>query len=595
MQKRRIDDYGLIGDGNSAALVGRGGAVEWLCWPRFDSQAVFAALLGDESHGHWTIRPAVPHKTARRYRTNTLILETRFECEIGAVELTDFMPYGAEACTLIRRVRCVHGRVPMTMTFAPRFASGAERPHYARTHAGVVAKGGSIALALSSARAGLCRGEDPDEFQLDEGETLSFILASPDERIADPQHYAARAQAECEAFWQQWSARSRYEGPWRAEIQRSLITLKALIYRPSGGIIAAPTASLPERMGGARNWDYRFCWLRDSTFTVLALLHAGHREEARAWVKWLRSAVAPSVETTRTLYGITRNEGIAETEAPWLPGFNDSTPVRFGNDARNQLQLDIYGEVQDTMHQWRALADPKDRTGWSDQCAMLERLCGLWTRPDAGIWEQRGRPECFTQSRAFAWLAFDRAVKSVERFGLDGPVEKWRAQRERIHAEVCGLGFDPELNAFTRAYGSRSIDAASLLVPMVGFLPPNDPRVVGTVEAVRNNLGEGPFLYRYDQAREDDGVGGKEGVFLACSFWLADTLILQRREDEGAGLFEQILGAGNDLGLFAEEYDPSEKTLLGNFPQALSHLSLLHTAFNLTGAGPAHSRSETYY
>lgn len=594
MQRRRIDDYGLIGDGNSAALVHRSGAVEWLCWPRFDSHGVFAAMLGDETHGHWTICPAAQHRVSRRYRKNTLILETRFDSDSGAVELIDFMPYGGESCTLIRRVKGIHGSTAMRMRFAPRLASGAELPRYERKPAGVEARGDSTTLALSSARADLCRGDDTVEFQVREGETISFILCNAPHVPVDPEAFAAQSEAQCEAFWRQWTARCRYEGPWRDEVQRSLITLKALIYVPSGGIVAAPTTSLPERMGGSRNWDYRFCWLRDSTFTVLALLHAGHGEEARAWVKWLRGAVAPSREA-KTLYCITQKEGAEESEAPWLSGFNGSKPVRFGNDARNQLQLDIYGEVQDTLHQWRALADPKDHTGWSDQCAMLDKLAGLWTRPDAGIWEQRGRPECFTQSRAFAWLAFDRAIKSAERFGLDGPVASWRAQCERIHAEVCALGFDPDLNAFTRAYGSRSVDASTLLLPMVGFLPPNDPRIQGTVEAVRSHLGNGPFLYRYDQVREDDGVGGTEGVFLPCSFWLADTLILQKREEEGADLFNRILNAGNDLGLFSEEYDPSEKTSLGNFPQALSHLSIVHTAFNLTGAGPAHSRSESYY
>lgn len=592
MQRRRIDDYGLIGDGNTAALVHRSGAIEWLCWPRFDSQAVFTAILGDETHGQWTIHPAIAHGVSRRYRRNTLIIETCFESEAGVVELTDFMPYGRESSALIRRVKGVQGRVPMTMTFAPRFGSGSQLPRYERVSGGVHAKGGSLALDLSSARADLCRGDDPVKFSVSEGQTISFVLghAPP-----DPDKFAQQSEAECEAFWAQWTSRCRYEGPWRDQVQRSLITLKALIYAPSGGIVAAPTTSLPERMGGSRNWDYRFCWLRDSTFTVLALLHAGHREEARAWVKWLRGAVAPSSHAAKTLYGITRNDGMEETEAPWLPGFNGSSPVRFGNDARNQLQLDIYGEVQDTLHQWRALADPKDDLGWRDQCAMLDRLSTLWTHPDAGIWEQRGRPECFTQSRAFCWLAFDRAVKSVERFGLDGPVDRWRAQAERIHAEVCSLGFDPDMNAFTRTYGSRSMDASALLLPMSGFLPPDDPRIQGTVEAVRRHLGCGPFLYRYDQSREDDGVGGAEGVFVACSFWLADTLILQKREDEGAKLFNGILGAGNDLGLFSEEYDPTEKMLLGNFPQALSHLSLVHTALNLTGAGPAHSRSESYY
>lgn len=593
MHRRRIDDYGLIGDGNSAALVHRSGAVEWLCWPRFDSQAVFAAMLGNEMHGHWTICPAVPHTVVRRYRENTLILETRFEAEEGAVEITDFMPYGGEVCALIRRVRGVRGRIPMTMTFAPRFTSGTELPRYERVFSGLQAKGSSAALALSSARTDLCHGSDPVEFRIGQGETISFVLGS--HPMADPEKFAAQSEKQCEGFWREWTSRCRYDGPWRDQVLRSLITLKALIYVPSGGIVAAPTTSLPERMGGSRNWDYRFCWLRDSTFTVLALLHAGYRDEARAWVKWLRGAVNPPAKNAKTLYGITRSEGREESEASWLPGFNGSAPVRFGNDARNQLQLDIYGEVQDTLHQWRALEDPKDHTGWSDQCAMLDKLASLWTRPDAGIWEQRGRPECFTQSRAFAWLAFDRAIKSVERFGLDGPVDRWRAQAERIHAEVCALGFDPELNAFTRAYGSRSMDASVLLLPMAGFLPPNDPRIQGTVEAVRRHLANGPFLYRYDQDREDDGVGGTEGVFIACSFWLADTLILQKREDEGADLFNRVLSAGNDLGLFSEEYDPSEKMLLGNFPQALSHLSLVHTAFNLTGAGPAHSRSETNY
>ena len=398
----------------------------------------------------------------------------------------------------------------------------------------------------------------------------------------------------CERFWRAWSERCAYEGPWRALVLRSLITLKALIYAPSGGIVAAPTASLPERMGGRRNWDYRYCWLRDFTFTVLALLHAGYLEEAGAWVNWLIHAIEPEKERIPVFYGVAPGGQYEEHEALGLTGFNGSQPVRIGNGAHDQLQLDIYGEVQDTLHQWRMASGRAEHIGWRRQRAMLERLGSLVNQPDSGFWEQRGGREYFTESRVMAWVAYDRAQRTANAFGFAADPD-WASRAKALHAEICERGFDGGLGSFARSYGSRSLDASCLLLSMVGFLPADDPRIVGTIESIRRHLGVGPFVYRYDAGRERDGVGGPEGAFLACSFWLADNFILQRRNDVAAEIFEGAASVANDLGLLSEEYDPSGKVLLGNFPQALTHLSLVHTALNLAGSGPAHTRSNAAY
>ncbi len=594
LPKKIIGDYAIIGDGASAALTDRNGSLAWLCWPRFDSLAVFASLLGDGDNGAWTIAPAASFRAARNYRPDTLILETRFETELGAALLTDFMPYQGRPQAVIRRLRGLSGTVSMATRFAPRFHYGSTVPHYKRKRGIVIASSRDVSLALHATKPELARGENAVGFDLTAGETIDFVLTPESAAPADLASYVRSAEAACEAFWRAWTSKCRYQGPWRGAVTRSLITLKALIHAPTGGMVAAPTSSLPEHIGGARNWDYRYCWLRNSTFAVLALLHAGYVEEAGRWVQWLVRAVNPEKQRTRVFYGVVPGTEVDEFEAGWLAGFNNSRPARFGNDARTQLQLGVYGEVQDTLHQWRQASREPERDGWPRQCVMLRRLGSLVAAPDAGIWEQRGHLECFTESRALAWVAFDRAIRTADDLTLASNPD-WRLHRDALHAEICARGFDPKLRAFSRAYGSQSLDASCLLLAMVGFLPADDSLIVGTVRAIRTHLGAGPFVYRYDARREQDGVGGPEGAFLPCSFWLADNLISQKREDDAAAIFEGAAAAANDVGLLSEEYDVSGKFVLGNFPQALTHLSLVHTALNLAGDGPAHFRSKGSY
>ncbi len=586
-----IADYALIGDGSSAGLVGRKGEVAWLCWPSFNSAAIFASLLGDEGNGVWRIAPTQASTVVRRYRPETLILETRFDTEDGSVLLVDFMPYQNGPRAVVRRVRGLKGTVAMTTRFAPRFQCGSLAPNYKRGgDAALSASSDGLSLTLHTSRSGLARGDETVSFLLSEGETIDFVLTDAETAARDFRGYADESENRCEKFWRGWVSRCAYEGPWREAVIRSLITLKALIYAPTGGVIAAPTSSLPECMGGSRNWDYRYCWLRDSTFTVLALLHAGYLEEAGAWVNWLIGAIDPEKERTRIFYGVVPGEEIQEFEADWLGGFNGSRPVRLGNGARDQLQLGVYGEVQDTLHQWRVKSGKAENAGWMRQCAMLKRLATLVDEPDAGIWEQRGHLERFTHSRAMAWVAFDRALATAGQFGFAAD-PGWKPMLMDLHDQICANGYDSKLRSFTRAYGSESLDASCLMLAMVGFLPPDDPRIVGTVRAIGEHLKHGPFVYRYDTTRENDGVGGPEGAFLPCSFWFADNLILQKDYDAAASIFEGVLTAANDVGLLSEEYDVSGKILLGNFPQALTHLGLVNTALNLTGLGPAHSRS----
>jgi GH15 family glucan-1,4-alpha-glucosidase len=583
---RTIADYGLIGNGRTAALVRNTGALEWLCWPRFDSDACFAALLGAERHGHWTIAPAVPCRVTRRYRDGTLVLDTTFETDTGRVTLTDFMPMAGNPA-VVRILSCSRGHMPIRADFAPRFDNGKTTPTILRAGSTLVARTAGLELVLQCSRPDFL--EEHGRFQMSAGQEVAYVLSA--QALPGITGDVQRVLRETEEYWRQWCAKCTYDGPWRDTVVRSLITLKALIYAPTGGIVAAPTTSLPELYGGSRNWDYRFCWLRDSTFTVLALLHAGYRDEARQWVSWLLGAIGPRSDNVQPVYGIRGNADLPEYEASWLPGFRGSCPVRFGNAAYLQFQLDVYGEIQDTLHQWRALGGTAVQSSWGKQCELMARLETMWQEPDAGFWEQRSDPQKFTQSRALAWVAVDRAIQSVEQFGFDGPVERWKALRKTIHEEVCGKGFSSRLNSFTRFYGPETVDASLLLLPIVGFLPPDEPRMVGTVDAIKNHLMRDGFVYRYDQTREDDGIREHEATFLPCCFWYADNLILQGRRDEAAALFEKYLGAGNDLGLFPEEFDVSSKTLLGNFPQALTHLAIVHTACNLGGTGPAHSRS----
>jgi GH15 family glucan-1,4-alpha-glucosidase len=587
-QKADISDFALIGNGRTAALVHRNGAIAWLCWPRFDSDACFAALLGDERHGHWTITPVEPFESTRKYRDETLVLETEFKTEHSRARLVDFMPVGTADGAIIRRLVCEEGRIAIRHSFSPVFGNGKRAPQWSREHGQMIARSGVDEVRV------WCSREDfltPDaRVELSAGDQVTFEMGR---RPVKDAVELDRTLHQCEAYWRDWAGQCGYQGPWRDTVIRSLITLKALIHQPTGGMVAAPTTSLPEKLGGSRNWDYRFCWLRDSTMTVLALLHAGYRDEAGAWVQWLLDAIKPETTAAQPVYGLLGNPDLPEYEADWLPGFGGARPVRFGNAACRQFQLDIYGEVLDTVYQWHSLVGSEIETCWTKLRQMLARLETAWRKPDAGFWEQRSDPEFFTQSRAQAWVAFDRAVKSAEQFKFDGPAETWRALRDEAHDQVCKKGFSERLNAFTRAYGSETFDAATLLIPIAGFLPIHDPRITGTLDGIRKHLMRNGFVYRYDNTESDDGIREEEGAFLPCCFWYADCLSLQGRHDEAGELFEKYLRAGNDLGLFAEEFDVLSGTMLGNFPQALTHLALVNTAFNLTGFGPANTRSST--
>ncbi|MFO1055824.1 MAG: glycoside hydrolase family 15 protein [Dongiaceae bacterium] len=594
----RIEDYALIGDCETAALVGRDSSIDWLCWPRFDSGACFAALLGTPEHGRWKLAPEdADARVSRRYRDRTLILETRFETAAGAVTLVDFMPPRGSASDVVRRVRGERGRVVMAMDLVLRFDYGANVPWVSRTDDGALRAVAGPDMAVLRTDAPL-HGEDlrtVSSFAVAAGETLSFVLTygpswGPLPAPIDP----AAAEADTEAFWADWIGRCHYRGRWSEAVDRSLITLKALTYRPTGGIVAAPTSSLPEQIGGPRNWDYRFCWLRDATLTLLALMNAGYHEEAAAWRAWLLRAAAGSPEQIQIMYGLGGERRLSEWEVPWLPGYQGSRPVRIGNAAHGQLQLDVYGEVTDALHQARQGNLGERRMDWPLQRALLARLQQVWRQPDEGIWEVRGGPRQFTYSKVMAWVAVDRAIKSAEQFGLDGPVAAWRALRDEMHLEICRKGYDAARGSFVQAYGGQALDASLLLLPLVGFLPPEDPRIRGTLAAIERELTRDGLVLRYHTAAEGgDGLPPGEGVFLACSFWLADNLLQQRREPEARALFERLLGLRNDVGLLAEEYDPAAGRLVGNFPQAFSHIGLLTTAYNLDhGRKPAEQRSD---
>jgi len=584
---RRLEDYAVVGDLQSAALVGADGAIDWLCLPRFDSDACFAALLGDERHGRWTMAPADhPRPAGRRYRPGTLVLETDLEGDGGAVRLVDCMPPRDEVPDLVRVVEGVRGAVRMRSRLAPRFGYGATLPWIHTWGRWATAGAGPDTLVLTAPVELRREGADlVADFTVAAGERVAFHLGwhRSYERTPAPSD-PLRALAGTEAFWSEWSSRCAVRGPWSGAMIRSLITLKALTYAPSGGIVAAATTSLPECPGGTRNWDYRFCWLRDATFVLFALMDAGYASEARAWRNWLVRAVAGDPRQIQVLYGVGGERRLEELELGWLPGYEGSAPVRIGNSAARQQQLDVLGEVMDSLHQSRRLLDPDERV-WALQRGLLEFLEARWERPDHGIWEVRGPRLHFTHSKVMAWVAVDRAVRDVERFGLEGPVERWRSLRRAIHDDVCRHAWDPGKNSLTQAYGSPALDAALLLVPLVGFLPICDARVRGTVAAIERELLEDGLVRRYDTATAVDGLPAGEGLFLACSFWLADVWALQGRRDEAVALFERLLSLANDVGLLSEEYDPSARRLVGNFPQAFSHVALLNTARNLTEAG----------
>ena len=584
----RIEDYGIIGNTYTAALVSREGSIDWLCLPRFDSESVFAALLGEPKHGRWLITTADPEvQLSRRYRGETGILETRFETAEGSVKLIDFMALseeGEDQVDLIRLVCGEKGSVRMRTEVVLRFDYGRGIPWVRQHFGGPIAVGGPNAVQFITPvpMQGTPDMRTVGEFTVAAGETVPFTMSWY------PSHHRALRYRDphdtllgTETRWHDWSSHCNLQGPWREAIIRSLITLRMLTYRPTGGIVAAATTSLPEWIGGVRNWDYRYCWLRDATFTLYALLSSGYRSEARAWREWLLRAIAGHPGEMQIMYGLAGERRLPEFEIPWLPGYENSRPVRIGNAAVEQLQLDVYGELMDALHAANRYGLEASPVAWSLQVKLLEYLEKIWERPDQGMWEVRGKPRHFTFSKIMCWVAFDRAVKSVEQYGFEGPRAHWQKVRDKICAQILDRAYDRERNTFVQSYGSRDLDASLLLIPQLGFLRADDPRVVGTIEAVQRELVQGGFVCRYPTRTETDGLPPGEGVFLACSFWLANSLALIGRRDEAVALFERLLALRNDLGLLSEEYDPVAKRLLGNFPQAFSHTAIVNTATHL--------------
>ena len=584
----RIEDYALVGDCETAALVARDGSIDWLCWPRFDSGACFAALLGGPEHGRWLVAPAdTEARVSRRYRDGTMILETDFETDEGAVTVVDFMPLRGSASDLVRLVVGKRGRVAMRTELVLRFHYGAIVPWVSRLDDGRLrAIAGPDMIVLDTPVRLHGHGlTTVGEFSVSAGETVPFVLTWGPSHLAPPPAVdPGRALGDTERFWRAWSGRCAYAGEWGSAVERSLLTLKALTYRPTGGIVAAPTTSLPEQLGGTRNWDYRYCWLRDATLTLLALMDAGYYEEAGAWRDWLLRAAAGSPAQAQIMYGIQGERHLREWELDWLPGYEGAAPVRVGNAAHAQLQLDVFGEVMDAFHQAREGGLAESRQAWHLQRALLGQLETIWDQPDRGIWEVRGDPQHFTYSKVMAWVAVDRALKSAEQFRLEGPLDRWRALRARIHDEVCRKGWSEARGSFVQAYGSALLDASLLQLPLVGFLPPDDPRVRATVAAIERELMVDGLVLRYDSGATDDGLPAGEGAFLACTFWLADNYVMQGRRDEARRIFEGLLKLRNDVGLLSEEYDARAGRLVGNFPQAFSHVALIGTALNLSAA-----------
>ncbi|WP_298254373.1 glycoside hydrolase family 15 protein [Bradyrhizobium sp.] len=584
----RIEDYGLIGDCETAALVGRDGSIDWLCWPAFDSEACFAALLGSRENGRWLIAPQQEAtQSSRRYRDNTLILETRFETSDGVVAIIDFMPPREKASDVVRLVCGIRGTVKMRMELVIRFGTGADVPWVKRTGDGTLLAICGPDMTVLRTPVEL-RGKDMTtvaDFEVSEGKTIPFVFTYGASHLPPPDPIdPAQALQDTEDFWLDWCSRCTYDGDCRELVMRSLMTLKALTYGPTGGIVAAPTTSLPEKLGGSKNWDYRYCWLRDATFTLLALMNSGYTEEASDWHGWLLRTAAGSPANMQIMYGIHGRRRLLEWEADWLSGYEGAQPVRIGNAAHAQLQLDVYGELMDAFHQSRAAKLKLGDESWDLECTVLEHLAEIWDRPDHGIWERRGEGRHYVFSKVMTWVAFDRGIKGAAQFGLKAPVDRWKALRDNIHRDVCEKGFHVKLNSFVEAYGAEWFDASILLLPAVGFLPASDSRVRGTVAAIERHMMRDGFVLRHDPRQLKAEHQSEEGAFLACSLWLADAYVLFGEIGKAQALFDRVVGVANDLGLLAEEFDPGAGRQTGNFPQALTHIALVNTAHNLSAA-----------
>ena len=594
LHAQKIGDYALIGDCETAALVGRNGSIDWLCWPDFSSPACFAALLGTAEHGYWKIAPRQPLKaSSRRYVPNTLVVETTFETASGKVILVDFMPPRGDHSDVVRIVRGIQGKVDLRMELALRFDYGRTIPWVTHTREGLRAICGQDMVVLRTAAK--LEGEGMStisEFTIHAGVELTFALTysssigkDGNAPVEDPPAFSTQeALDDTLAFWQEWNSRNTYKGPYEEAVCRSLVTLKALTYKPSGGIVAAVTTSLPEKIGGVRNWDYRYCWLRDTAFTLLVLLRAGYAEEATAWRRWLLRAIAGAPSQLQTIYGICGERQLTEWEADWLPGYENSRPVNIGNAASGQFQLDIFGEISAALAHTPDPSEDIKLSSSSVQAQLIDHLCHVWDQPDDGIWEVRGPRRHFVHSKVMAWVALDRAIKHYEQYDGEGDVKRWKKNRDLIHKEVCAKGFNKRLNCFTMSYGSKELDAACLRIGLVGFLPMDDSRVVGTIDAIQRRLIKGGLIERYDTATSGDGLPPGEGTFLACSFWMVSCLWLIGRRQQATQMYERLLALRNDVGLLSEEWDTVNHRMVGNFPQALSHIAMAHSAFVLSGS-----------
>ncbi len=591
---QRIEDYALIGDCETAALVGLNGSIDWLCWPNFASNACFAGLLGTADHGFWKIAPVGKVKaTKRRYLPDSMVVETTFETASGTAVLVDFMPPRGKHSDVVRIARCTQGKVKLRATLAIRFDYGRTIPWVTKFDGGLRAIAGQDMVVLRTAVPFEGEGmESGADFTLKAGEEQAFTLTyassigeDGNSPIVDPEPIDPHAAFDdTMAYWGEWNARNTYKGKYEDVVRRSLMTLKTLTYKPSGGIVAAPTTSLPESLGGKRNWDYRFCWLRDTAFTLLILLNAGYEEEAAAWRRWLVRAIAGAPDQLQTIYGICGERQLNEWEADWLPGYEDSKPVNIGNAASKQFQLDVYGEVAAALSRLPEAEDDIKLSATKLQAGLIGQLCKIWQEPDDGIWETRGGRKHFVHSKVMAWVALDRAIKHYEKYDGGGDIELWRRERDKIHKEVCSKGFNKRLNSFVQYYGSDQLDASCLRIGLVGFLPMDDPRIVGTIDAIQKKLMKNGFVERYDTKKSPDGLPPGEGVFLACSFWLVACLWLIGRKEEAQSLFERLLALQNDVGLLSEEWDTKANRMVGNFPQALSHIAMVHAAYTITGA-----------